>query len=301
MSVVDGTAMRVALVSRTFYYVPFWGAVANGFFREEGLEVDGRILDSTGKVNSGLLAGEFELGIGTPEGVVVERENGANRLVIVAGNARKMTHFLVARPEIKSYADLRGASLGVASINEGTAFVLRRILFLEGLSDSEYTLVDAGGVPSRWIALQEGRIDAGLQSIPISYAAEDANYTILCDSNEYVPDYQFVTVNVARAWAEEHGSEVVRFLRALGRGVAWMYDKPAEAVSLIEQELRVSKDHAERGWRYYTSREVIPRDQSVSGAGMDTVFSLMEATGIIAQRENRLSHDYVDYSYLERV
>lgn len=297
---VDGSVMRVALVSRTFYYVPFWSAVAKGFFRDEGLEVEGQILDSTGKVNSGLLAGEFELGIGTPEGVVVERDNGENRLVIVAGNARKMTHFLVARPEISSFAGLRGASLGVASVNEGTAFVLRRILSVEGLSDDDYTLVDAGGVPSRWIALQEGRIDAGLQSIPINYAAEDANFTILCDSNAYVPDYQFVTVNVARNWAQEHASQVVRFLRALGRGVAAMYDRPEETIPLIEQELRVSREHAERGWEYYTSREVIPRDQRVSGAGMETVFSLMEATGIVARRDDRALDDYVDSSYLDK-
>lgn len=295
----DGSALRVALVSRTFYYVPFWAAMRNGYFRDQGLDVDGKILDSTGRVNSGLIEGEFEVGIGTPEGVIAEQEKGEGRLVIVSGNAQKMTHFLVAQPSIKSFADLRGASVGVASTNEGTAFVVRQILSMEGLADSDYSMVDSGGVPSRWVALQEKRIDAGLQSIPINYAAEDARYTILCDSNDYVADYQFVTVNATRAWAEAHRPEVTRFLRALGQGVAWMFDEPGEAVSLIMDELHVSREHASRGWEYYTSRNVIPRDQRVSERGMRTVVSLMEAAGAIDRDENRSFATYVDYSYLE--
>lgn len=294
-------AIRVALVSRTFYYVPFWAAVRNGYFYDEGLEVEAEILDSTGKVNSGLVQGKFEVGIGTPEGVIADRENGVDRLVIVAGNAQKMTHFLVAQPSIRSFADLHHANIGVASTNEGTAFVIRQILAMEGLAESDYALIDAGGVPSRWIALQEKRIDAGLQSIPINYAAEDANYTILCDSNDYVPDYQFVTVNVAREWVREHDSFASRFLRALGKGTAWMYDKPESVISLIREELGVSTEHATRGWKYYTSRNVIPRDQKVSESGMNTVFTLMEAAGAIEPRSDRSIEDFVDYSYLDSI
>lgn len=301
MSTGNKSTIRVALVSRTFYYVPFWAAVEKGYFRNEGVDVVGEILDSTGKVNSGLMQGDFEIGIGTPEGVIADREHGDNRLVIVGGNAQKMTHFLVAQPSIRSFSDLHGAKIGVASINEGTAFVIKRILSVEGLEESDYSLVDAGGVPSRWVALQEKRIDAGLQSIPINYAAEDAKYTILCDSNAYVPDYQFVTVNVARWWAEQHASDVTRVLRALGRGIAWMFDEPEEAVELIMRELRVSRDHASRGWQYYTSRKVIPRDQRVSQPGMATVFSLMEAAGAIVARADRSLEEYVDYSYLDSV
>lgn len=294
-------AIRIALVSRTFYYVPFWAAMKNGYFRDEGLDVEAEILDSTGKVNSGLIQGKFEIGIGTPEGVIADHEKGENRLVIVAGNAQKMTHFLIAQPSIRSFADLHGASIGVASTNEGTAFVIKRILSTEGLAESDYSLVDAGGVPSRWIALQEKRIDAGLQSIPINYAAEDAGYTILCDSNDYVPDYQFVTVNVTREWVKEHGPNTTRFLRALGRGTAWMFDEPESVIRLIIDELGVSGEHASRGWEYYTSGNVIPRDQRVSKPGMNTVFSLMEAAGAIEQREGRSLDEFVDSSYLDAI
>ncbi|MQB01987.1 MAG: PhnD/SsuA/transferrin family substrate-binding protein [Actinobacteria bacterium] len=291
--------LHVALVSRTYYYVPYWAAQRQRFFADEGLEVTGEILDSTGKVNLGLKDGSYQIGIGTPEGVVADVENGPGDLVIVAGNADKLTHVLIALPRYQRIEDLRGARIGVASLNEGTAFVVQEMLRPHGLSHPhDYDLVNAGGVPSRWRKLREGGIDAGLQSIPISYAAEDAGFPNLGDSTDYVPDYQFTTVNVHRQWAEQHQAELTAALRALRRGTEWMYDNREAAIDVIVEELDVGRAHATRGWEHYVSKCVLPRDMRVSEPGMRAVLGIMSRAGTLRDQDPMDPDRYVDRSFL---
>ena len=65
----------------------------------------------------------------------------------------------------------------------------------------DYQVKHTGGVPPRHKALLAGEIDAGLQSVPWNYVAEDAGMNNLGDAIDYVPDWQFVSVNVNGAWA----------------------------------------------------------------------------------------------------
>lgn len=53
-----------------------------------------------------------------------------------------------------------------------------------------------------WSALDQGMFaDAGLQSGPLSYMAEDAGFSNLAATTDFIPDYQFTTVNADRGWA----------------------------------------------------------------------------------------------------
>ena len=50
-----------------------------------------------------------------------------------------------------------------------------------------------------------------------NYVAEDEGMNNLGNAIDYVPDWQFVSVNVNGEWAAENRPLVVRFLRALPR------------------------------------------------------------------------------------
>lgn len=293
--------LKVAQVSRTYYYVPLWSSQQEGFFGEEGITVDVEVLDSTGRVNRGLLDKSFQIGIGTPEGVVNNVESGSGQLAIAAGNANKLTHSLIALEQFREISDLRGARIGVASLDEGTAFVIQDMLQQHGLSyPDDYEMVDAGGVPSRWKKLQEGLIDAGLQSIPFNYAAMDAGFPNLGDSWDYVPDYQFTTVNVNRDWADANEEALRAFLRGLQRGTSWMYANEDDAVALIVRELGVSEEYAKRGWKHYTSLEILPESMEVSEPGMRTVLRIMNSAGNFdhSPQDVDLSR-YVEHKWLD--
>jgi NitT/TauT family transport system substrate-binding protein len=56
---------------------------------------------------------------------------------IVAGNAKRPPHFIIAQPEIKSLTDLKGKTIGVVSMHEGTTFFFADIAKAGGFKLSE--------------------------------------------------------------------------------------------------------------------------------------------------------------------
>ena len=114
----------------------------------------------------------------------------------MADNTGKLTHSLIARKPFAQVEDLKGATIGILNMTEGTFFQIKEMLAAHGLHyPQDYSVKETGGVPHRHKALLDGSIDAGLQSIPWNYVGEDAGLNKLGDIIDYVPDWQFVTIN----------------------------------------------------------------------------------------------------------
>ena len=111
---------------------------------------------------------------------------------------------------------------------------------------ADYKTTETGGVPPRHKALLEGKIDAGLQSVPWNYVAEDAGMNNLGNVIDHVPDWQFVSINANSRMGGEDRELLVRFLRAMVRGTDWLYANRAAASSSPRRELPAPLAHAER-------------------------------------------------------
>jgi hypothetical protein len=98
----------VGLVSRTFFNMPLWIGIENGFFADADLEVETSIFGNASQVPP-LLDGTFQFVIGSPE-VIMQNAAGGGPLRIIAGNAGKLVHSLIARAPFQRIEDLRGAT-----------------------------------------------------------------------------------------------------------------------------------------------------------------------------------------------
>ena len=124
---------------------------------------------------------------------------------------------MIAQPRFKKIEDLKGATIGILSLKEGSFFHWKAIAEKHGLKyPDDYKIQETGGAPPRHKALLAKTIDVGLQSIPWSYVAEDAGFNNLGRRRRsYIPDWQFTSYNVNQDWARPHADVVVRFLRAV--------------------------------------------------------------------------------------
>jgi len=81
-------------------------------------------------------------------------------------NSRAPFHF-VARPEIKSFQDLKGKSIGVASLATATHYAAKRAISHFGLnSDRDVTYLALGALQTRLTALENNAIQASILSAP---------------------------------------------------------------------------------------------------------------------------------------
>jgi ABC-type nitrate/sulfonate/bicarbonate transport system substrate-binding protein len=290
--------LKVGTVSRTFFTVPIWAGLSQGFFEREGLQVTLEIFGNASQVEP-LCRGDLHIAVATPEAVLQNVHEGGP-LRFLAGNADKMCHFLIAQPKFRRVEDLRGATIGILNRREGTFFHLVAMMERHGLRfPGDYEVVDTGGVPPRHKALLEGRIDAGLQSIPWAYLEQDAGFSNLGDVSEVVPAWQFTTVNASRDWAAANADVVVRFLRALQAATDWIYREREACAELVAREMDISVAHAARGWDYITQRRVLTPDLSLDPAAVDAVRRTQIAAGLLAADAPADLAPYCEGGYLQ--
>lgn len=270
----------LGIVSRTFFYVPVWAAIENGQFAAEGLEVTPTILGNASQVPP-LLEGKLQVMIGSAEAAMQNAATGGP-LRLIAGSTGKVTHSIIAAARFNRIEDLRGATIGILNKVEGTFFQLLEIMERHGLHyPGDYQVKETGGVPPRHKALIEGSIDAGLQSIPWNYVAEDAGLNNLGDVVDYVPDWQFNSTNVNIEWARANRALVVRFLRALLAATEWVHTHRAETAIIAERELPTQRDYALRAWDYYTGTNALTRDLSINHKGLEAVVAAQRQAGLL--------------------
>jgi ABC-type nitrate/sulfonate/bicarbonate transport system substrate-binding protein len=289
--------LAVGLVSRTYFNMPLWIAVEHGFFASEKLEIEPTIFGNASQIEP-LLEGKFHVFIGSPESVIQNAAAGGP-LRIVAGNAGKLVHSLIARAPFKRVEDLRGRTIGIFNFKEGTFFHIKAMLAAHGLHyPTDYKVKETGGVPPRHKALLAGEIDAGLQSVPWNYVAEEAGMNNLGEAGDYVPDWQFVSINVNREWAAANRDVLVRFLRAIWRGTEWLYANRAASSAIAARELPAPLHHAERAWDFFTGTNALTRDCSVNRKGLAAVIATLKETGHVASEAPSGAAFCIDESYL---
>jgi len=149
-------------------------------------------------------------------------------------------------------------------------------------SGVDFRFEPIGVASARWERIQDGTLDAGLQTSPHKYLAIDQGYPNLGDIADVVPDYQFTTFNVRRQWAASHADVLRRFLRCVSRATRWMYDEPDAVVTIAARELRTTEGYARRDLDDAVARQSLPVDLSLSDAGMRKVVAVMGAAGTLA-------------------
>lgn len=291
------TTLRVPVVSRTVFYLPAWTAEKQGFFKEEGLDVKIEVYDGSEKIFHDLRAGTHQIAIASIESVIAEAYKGGT-LRIVAGIAKRPPHFIIAQPEIKTLADLKGKTIGVVSMHEGTTFFVADIAKAGGFALGDVKVEAVGGSPTRARLLKERKIDMGLQPYPLSYEAEAQGFTNLGAMAKLVPDYQFVSVMVDENWASKNRRVLAGFLKALRRGTEYMFAHPDESAELGAKELRTSPAFARRALEDTLSMDIMARDLSLADASLRRVFSIMQQAGVLGRDLPFEPAKFVDESYL---
>ena len=292
--------IQVGLIDRTFFPQPVFVAIQNGYFADEGLNANIRFIRSGEGQAAGLTKGELHIVMSSPEGIIHNAERGGP-LRMIAANSGKLSHFIITQKKFAKVEDLKGGTVGILTMTEGSFFNWQEIAQKHGLKFPEdYKVLETAGAGARHHLLVDGKIDVGLQSIPWAYVAEDAGFNNLGAAADYVPEWQFTVYNVNGDWAKANARKVEGFLRAILRATDWIYRNRAQAAEIAARELNIKPAYAERAWDFYTKTGTLTRDLSFTEAGLRKVFETQIKAGLLPKDAKFDMSKYVDDRYLKR-
>ncbi|MBX5491723.1 MAG: ABC transporter substrate-binding protein [Chloroflexi bacterium] len=297
----EPVALRYGPVTFTAMFWPLYLGEAKGWFTEEGVNLEVIMFRVSSDATRALSADSIDIAGTAFDSAVLAVEGGAD-VVAVSGILNKPLYNLIVRPEIRSVTDLRGKTLGVSDLRDGSTILLQRALDREGLHPGEYDMVQAGGTPDRYAAVKSGAVAGAMLSQPNDFIAMAEGYPSLLLVSDIIPDYQFTANVVRRSWAQRNEDALARFHRVWIRACRWLYDpaNKAEAISILAQRLNTPEDLARKTYElYFEHADALPRNGELNLAGVRTVLDIMTEMGNLPSPTPPIDR-YVDTSYLER-
>jgi ABC-type nitrate/sulfonate/bicarbonate transport system substrate-binding protein len=288
---------------------PIWVAQEKGLFEKNGVAVKlSHTPDSVSQIRN-LMDGKYDLGTTAYDNVVAYQEGQGETklskkpdLLAFMGSISGTLRF-VTRPEIKTYADLKGKAVGVDAATTGFAFLLYKLAAMNGLTSADYKVERLGGTPARVQAMMDGKIAGTMVSSPSEVLPESKGYTRLGDTTATFGPYQASVGVVRRSWAKKNGAKLVAFIRSYVAAVDWLYD-PAdkdEAVSIYVKYLpNVPRPAAEKAYGIMlAANEGFQKKAKLDIDGCRTVLKLRSE---FAKPKKNLTSPmkYVDESYYKK-
>jgi ABC-type nitrate/sulfonate/bicarbonate transport system substrate-binding protein len=262
---------RVAWTSFASNMSGTWVAREEELFKKNGLEVELVHIPSTSRAIQTLLAGELAYTYMDGRTAVQATLKGADA-AIVAGVANRLVFSFMARPEIKSFNDLKGKKIGITRLGSSTHSVTLWVMNRFGLKPEDYQLLQLVDVPNIFTAMMAGQIDAGALSPPTNFRGRKAELTELIDLSKDGPEYVSVAIGSTRPFIRSNEEMTRRFVRGYSEGVLFLKANKAAGIKAIQKYARI-KDPEILEATYAEARAYIETVPYVTRKGMEAIIA----------------------------
>src|SRR5262245_29172372 len=270
---------------RSIFALPLLVAEREGFFIREGLSFSMIPVPGGGERLVEVLheGGADICHVATP--FLVQAAIKGSDAVAIAAEFNNPVYSLIAKPENRTYADLKGKLLGVAAENGPITISIRKLLPQNGLARDDFRTRFVDGTPARLDCLTAGDCDAVPLGQPQDLVAMRRGYRLLGFSTDAVPEYLYTVTAARRSWAEANKDALVRYVRALAGAFRFIRD-PANRdriVRTIVETTGFAEGNAQLtlGLYFEPDRGVVPKAGEISLTGMQQVLALMGEGGVL--------------------
>ena len=254
-------------------------------------------IQSSSRGIQAILAGEIGFSFMDGLNMVQANQKGAN-IALVVGATNRMVFSLMAKPEFKRIADLRGKKIGITRAGSSTHTAALYALGSAGLKPGDYQVLPLLEVPNIFTALAAGQIDAGTVSPPTNSRAKKAGFVELMNLAKEGPEYVSVAIGSSRGYIKANEDVVRRVARAYAEGVYRFKNDKAAALKMIHNVLKVKEPEiAEDTWNQF--REYLPFPPYVSRKGMEPIIADVAQTD--PQAKSMKPDDFLDMRFVDEL
>jgi ABC-type nitrate/sulfonate/bicarbonate transport system substrate-binding protein len=282
--------------------LPLTVAERKGFFLREGLKLEVvPIAGGTDRIVAALDKGEIDAGKNATPYLIQAVLKGSDAVAIIAQTTNPV-YSLVVRPEIKSFADLKGKLIGLSTAGDTITLSAVRLLASKGIKASDFRAKAVVGTPARFDCLKSGECAAVPMGQPEDLEAIKQGFPRLGFTYEAGADLIFNVDMARRAWGEKNKDALVRLVRGFAAAYQFMNDAKNhnEVRNIVKESLKLSDDTARQIFAPYTQpdKNVLPRRGELDLAAFDRVLALMGDAGVIPTPVAPASR-FVDLQFLK--
>ena len=236
------TKVTLNEVAHSIFYAPMYVAIEEGYFEDEGIDLDLVCGFGADKTMTAVISGEADIGfMGSEASIYTYAEGATDYVVNFAQHTQRAGNFLVAREEMPdfSWEDLKGHLVLGGRKGGMPEMVFEYILKQNGI-DPEKDLeinqnIDFGSTAA---AFAEGQGDFTVEFVPgaTSLESEGKGYVVasLGEDSGYVP---YTAFSAKQSFIDENPDIIQGFTNALQKGMDYVQaHTPDEIAKIIEPQ-----------------------------------------------------------------
>ena len=229
------TKIKVAEVTHSPFYAPFYVAIENGYFKDEGIDIDLISTSGADKVSAAVLSKDVEIGFCGPESTIYIYNGGEkNYLVNFAGLTKRDGQFIVSRKKEKNFelSDLKGKEVivgrlgGMPAINFKNALNKNDIKGVKENYSVEYANLSSAFISGvgDYVNLFEPNATI-LEKMGFGYIVESIG-----SKSDTVP---YTAFNTRLAYAENNKDILIKFNNALNKGLSYVSNNDGKSIAKV--------------------------------------------------------------------
>jgi NitT/TauT family transport system substrate-binding protein len=267
----EAEIVHMGLSGVGLYELPSEIAKRRGFYDQEKLEVR-KVTVGVGIQVAALLAGELDYSTVASTTAVASVQGLPVKTVM--GWFDRPLHMLVARPQIKDMAELKGKRIAVSAIGSPPHILAREALRKSGLNpDKDATFLALGGSSDRLAGLVGGTVDATPLDVAYIARTEQLGLTSLLYLGDVV-DLRLGGVAVATEKIEKNPDQIRRLVRATWRGMMFLKSNKKETLGIMQDYLKLGSPAVEKVYQY--ALKSLSPDGAVAKASLDNELKLLK-------------------------
>ena len=230
--------VRLALPTKSVSFLAFYAAYHQGFYRDEGIELEPVIMQPA-LASTAVLTGDIDYN-GAVTGVIGAAVRDRPMKAVLFTVARPL-QYLMSKKEIKEARELKGRKIAGSSPGGTVTFLTVLVLKRLGLDpERDVFLNPMGGTgASRLAALESGIVDAVILESPDNIVAQQRGFHELIFFGDLVefPQNGFGT---SEKKIRENPEEIFRMVRATLRGLTYVWDRKnqQQVLDIIMKEMK---------------------------------------------------------------
>ena len=224
----DGTVVKVSEVAHSVFYAPQYVAMSQGFFEEEGLQIE--LINGGGadKVMTSVLTNEVQIGLAGPEACIyVHLEGRKDAPMVFAQLTNCDGAFLVGRTdEDFAWENLRGKTIIGGRKGGVPEMTLEYVMKQNGVIPHEDAVVDTSVQFNMMAgAFTGGNGDYVALFEPTATEVELAGKGyVLCSIGEESGEIPYTAYFASESYLTEHADIVQKFTNAIYKGQQWVQE-----------------------------------------------------------------------------
>ena len=226
-----------------------WLGDEQGFFEEEGIDLQIQTTSGGAAAVPGVVSGDFDFAFGNTVSIMVARDQGLDLRYVTNGTVaapdaeRGFSAVVVpADSDIQGPADLAGKTVSVNNLKNIGDTTIRHIVEEAGGDPSTIDFVEVG-FPDAPAALDRGQVDAAWILDPfLTQTLEQGNRAVTYNFRDFHPDLDVAGYFTSAQKFEQDPEMVENFQAAMNRSLEYANEHPEEVREIVGTYTEISDE-----------------------------------------------------------